>query len=114
MDHLAPTAVIAMLGVRIYPHTLLQEIAVQEGLLQQGDDLLEPRFYISPHLKAERLIEFVTEAAMGRRGWIVPGLEINISPPLMEGIRKFGIRGPLWALAGRMKRPRRHPLQAGR
>jgi radical SAM superfamily enzyme YgiQ (UPF0313 family) len=111
MDSLYPTAVIVMLGIRIYPHTGLQEIAVQEGLIAQTDDLLEPRFYISPLIGAERLIEVITEAAMKRRGWIVPGLEINISLPLMEGMRKFGLRGPLWELAGRMRRPRMRPLR---
>jgi radical SAM superfamily enzyme YgiQ (UPF0313 family) len=111
MDSLSPTAVIVMLGIRIYPHTGLQEIAVQEGLIAQADDLLEPGFYISPLIGSERLIEKITEAAMQRQGWIVPGLEINISVPLMEGMRKFGLRGPLWELAGRMKRPRRRPLR---
>ncbi len=113
MDRLASTAVIAMLGIRIYPHTALHEIAAREGVIQRGDDLLEPKFYISPIIGSERLIELVTEGAMQRRGWIVPGLEINISPQLMEGIRKFGIRGPLWELVGRMKRPRMHPLRQG-
>jgi radical SAM superfamily enzyme YgiQ (UPF0313 family) len=111
MDSLFPTAVIVMLGIRIYPHTGLQEIAVKEGLISRADDLLEPRFYISPLIGSERLIEKITEAAMKRQGWIVPGLEINISVPLMEGMRKFGLRGPLWELAGRMKRPRMHPLR---
>jgi len=111
MDRLDPTAVIIMVGIRIYPHTPLQKMAVQEGVIKEEDDLLEPRFYISPLINHERLIELVTEGAMGRRGWIVPGLEINISPPLMEGIRKFGYRGPLWELAGRMKRPRVRPLR---
>jgi radical SAM superfamily enzyme YgiQ (UPF0313 family) len=111
MDRLSPTAVIVMLGIRIYSQTALQEIAVQEGLIAQADDLLEPRFYISPLIGSERLIEVITEAAMQRQGWIVPGLEINISVPLMEGMRKFGLRGPLWELAGRMKRPRMRPLK---
>jgi radical SAM superfamily enzyme YgiQ (UPF0313 family) len=111
MDRLNPTAVIIMIGIRIYPHTPLQEMAVQEGVINADDALLEPRFYISPLIGPERLIEVVTEGAMGRRGWIVPGLEINISPLLMEGIRKFGLRGPLWELAGRMKRPRMRPLR---
>jgi radical SAM superfamily enzyme YgiQ (UPF0313 family) len=111
MDRLDPTAVIIMLGIRIYPQTPLQEMALQEGVIKEDDDLLEPRFYISPLINHERLIELVTEGAMERRGWIVPGLEINISPPLMEGIRKFGYRGPLWELAGRMKRPRVRPLR---
>ena len=111
MDRLDPTAAIIMVGIRIYPSTPLREMAVQEGVIKEDDDLIEPKFYISPLINNDRLIELVTEGAMGRRGWIVPGLEINISPPLMEGIRKFGYRGPLWELAGRMKRPRVKPLR---
>jgi radical SAM superfamily enzyme YgiQ (UPF0313 family) len=111
MDRLSPTAVIVMLGIRIYPDTALQEIAVQEGLIARNDNLLEPRFYISPLIGAARLIAVITEAAMARQGWIVPGLEINISVPLMEEMRKFGLRGPLWELAGRMRRPRMRPLR---
>jgi radical SAM superfamily enzyme YgiQ (UPF0313 family) len=111
MDRLSPTAVIVMVGIRIYSDTALQKVAVQEGLIARNDDLLEPRFYISPLIGSERLIEVVTEVAMARQGWIVPGLEINISLPLMEGMRKFGLRGPLWELAGRMKRPRMRPLR---
>jgi radical SAM superfamily enzyme YgiQ (UPF0313 family) len=111
MDRLDPTAVIIMLGIRIYPQTPLQKMAIKEGVIKEGDDLLEPRFYIAPLIGPERLIELITEAALERRGWIVPALEINISLPLMEGIRKFGYRGPLWELAGRMKRPRMRPLR---
>jgi len=111
MDRLSPTAVIVMVGIRIYPHTQLQEIAIEEDVVAPHDDLLEPRFYISPLIGADRLIKVITEAAMQRQGWIVPGLEINISVPLMEGMRKFGLRGPLWELAGRMRRPRMRPLR---
>jgi len=111
VDRLAPTAIIAMIGIRIYPATPLKEIAVQEGVIERWDDLVEPKFYISPLIGSERLIEVITEGAMQRNGWIVPGLEINISPTLMEGIRKFGFRGPLWDLVRRMKRPRIRPLR---
>jgi hypothetical protein len=110
MDRLAPTAVIIMQGIRIYPKTALQEMAIQEGLLARADDLVTPRFFISPLIGPERLTELTTETAMGRRGWIVPGLGINFSRRLMEGIRKFGVRGPLWELVGRMRRPRIRPL----
>lgn len=39
------------IGIRIYPHTQLAEIAVADGLVSEEDDLLLPRFYISPHLR---------------------------------------------------------------
>jgi len=109
MDELDPTAIIAMLGVRIYPGTEMEGIALSHGVIGKGTNLLQPHFYISPELKG-RLEEMIQTRALARRQWIVPGLEINITQPLMEGIRRFGIRGPLWELVGRMKRPRIRPL----
>jgi radical SAM superfamily enzyme YgiQ (UPF0313 family) len=109
MDRLDPTAVIAMLGIRIYPGTEMERIALSQGVIQKDSNLIYPHFYISPALGG-RLEGIVKEKALERKRWIVPGLEINISQTLMEGIRHFGIRGPLWELVGKMKRPRIRPL----
>ena len=109
MDQLDPTAVIAMLGIRIYPGTEMERLSLSQGVIRQNSNLMYPHFYISPTLGG-RLSEIVQEKALARRGWIVPGLEINITKNLLEQIRKFRIRGPLWELAGRMKRPRVRPL----
>ena len=38
------------IGIRIYPGTAIQEIAIKEGILQKDDDLLFPRFYVSKQL----------------------------------------------------------------
>jgi radical SAM superfamily enzyme YgiQ (UPF0313 family) len=110
MDQLDPTAVIAMLGIRIYPGTEMERIALSQRVIHQDSDLIYPHFYISPAVGG-RLEEVIREKALERNRWIVPGLEINISQNLMEQIRKFQIRGPLWELVGRMKRPRVKPLK---
>jgi radical SAM superfamily enzyme YgiQ (UPF0313 family) len=110
MDELDPTAIIAMLGIRIYPGTEMERAALAEGVIDQHSNLIFPHFYIAPALKG-RLEEIIREKALRRNRWIVPGLEINITQNLMEGIRKFGLRGPLWELVGRMKRPRVRPLR---
>ena len=109
MDELDPTAIIAMLGIRIYPGTEMERTALAEGVIDQHSNLIFPHFYIAPALKG-RLEEIIREKALRRNRWIVPGLEINITQNLMEGIRKFGLRGPLWELVGRMKKPRVRPL----
>jgi radical SAM superfamily enzyme YgiQ (UPF0313 family) len=109
MDQLDPTAVIAMLGIRIYPGTELEKISVSQGFIRPDANLIYPYFYVSPKL-GERMSEIVQEKALARKRWIVPGLEINITKNLMEQIRRFRIRGPLWELVGRMKRPRIRPL----
>jgi radical SAM superfamily enzyme YgiQ (UPF0313 family) len=109
MDQLDPTAVIAMLGIRIYPGTEMERIALSQGVIRQDSNLIYPHFYISQAL-GERLNKIIQEKALARKRWIVPGLEINITRNLMEQIRRFRIRGPLWELVGRMKRPRISPL----
>jgi radical SAM superfamily enzyme YgiQ (UPF0313 family) len=110
MDRLDPTAVIAMLGIRIYPGTEMERVALSQGVIRRDSNLIFPHFYVSPELKG-RLEEIAREKALKRKQWIVPGLEINISQNLMEGIRRFQIRGPLWELVGRMKKPRVRPLK---
>ena len=109
MDQLDPTAVIAMLGIRIYPGTEMERLSLSQRVIDQDSNLIYPHFYISPALEG-RLSEFIQEKALARKRWIVPGLEINISQNLLEQIRRFRIRGPLWELVGRMNRPRVKPL----
>jgi radical SAM superfamily enzyme YgiQ (UPF0313 family) len=38
------------LGIRIYPGTILEKIAREEGVIAEGDDLLLPRFYLAKGL----------------------------------------------------------------
>jgi radical SAM superfamily enzyme YgiQ (UPF0313 family) len=109
MDQIDPTAVIAMLGIRIYPGTEMEQLSLSQGMIHRDSNLIYPHFYISPALQG-KLTDIIQEKAVARKRWIVPGLEINISQKLMEQIRKFRIRGPLWELVGRMKRPRIKPL----
>ena len=109
MDQLEPTAVIVMVGIRIYPGTELERISLSEGVIGPDTNLVNPHFYISPRL-GDEILSWVSQRALERKGWIVPGLEINISQNLMDQIRRFRIRGPLWNLVTRMKRPRVRPL----
>jgi len=109
MDELDPTAVIAMLGIRIYPGTEIEQLSLSQGVIHQDSNLIYPHFYISPALR-RKLTDIIQEKALARKRWIVPGLEINISQNLIEQMRRFRIRGPLWEFVGRMKRPRVKPL----
>jgi hypothetical protein len=99
-----------MLGIRIYPGTELEQFSLSQGIVQKDTNLIYPHFYISPALEG-KLEDVIREKALKRKQWIVPGLEINITQNLMEQIRKFKVRGPLWELVGRMKKPRISPLR---
>lgn len=109
MDELQPTAVIAMTGIRIYPNTELHSTAISEGVIDVSTQLLEPVFYISPAIR-DTLGDLITSEAMKRRNWVVPGLEVNISSAMLEAMRMFRVRGPLWKMIKSLGRSHRHPL----
>lgn len=109
MDELEPTAVITMTGIRIYPGTPLYQTALAEGVITAATNMLEPVFYISRHVR-EELTELVTIEALKRSNWVVPGLEINISDAMLDALRMFPVKGPLWKLMKRMGRSRIKPI----
>ncbi len=53
-------------GIRIYPHTPLAQLAREEGIIDAEDDLLYPRFYVRPGLET-----FIREA-IARRHLPIP------------------------------------------
>ena len=68
---------IVFIGMRIYPHTPLQLIAEQEGVIQKGQNLLKPKFYISPKIKEVDLFQIVRKYGAANPRWMMPGLGFN-------------------------------------
>jgi radical SAM superfamily enzyme YgiQ (UPF0313 family) len=97
-DRVRPTAVIALIGVRIYPNTPLRQKAVEDGIIRERNTLLEPAFYLTQAMNAGSLVKSVTAHATDRLNWIVPALDIRCNPDMMALLRKSGRRGPLWDL----------------
>jgi radical SAM superfamily enzyme YgiQ (UPF0313 family) len=95
MAELSPTAVIAMIGLRIFPQTRLAQIAAEEGLIAPSHNFLPPVFYLAPEV-SRKILEWAEAAASIHRNWIFPGLGINVSEPLQAKLRRIGVRGPLW------------------
>ena len=95
MEEISPTAVIAMVGLRIFPGTGLARQAEAEGLLPPATDFLDPVFYISPAVR-DRVVEIARRRSSLHPNWILPGLSINVSLRLQSKLRKFGVKGPLW------------------
>ena len=50
-DSLGLEAMKITIGIRIYPHTSLQQTAIKEGLVTADDNLLIPKFFIAKGLK---------------------------------------------------------------
>jgi radical SAM superfamily enzyme YgiQ (UPF0313 family) len=70
VDSLRLDAVKLTVGVRIYPHTALAARASREGVIGPDDDLLFPKFYLTPDL-ADWLSETIAKWAGGRPHWMV-------------------------------------------
>ena len=97
-DELKPRAVLAFLGIRVYPNTILHRHAISNGVIAEEDDLLYPRFYISRGVGADTLKASVGSHAEARPNWVVPGLGIRSDPALLAALQRIGRRGPLWNL----------------
>lgn len=95
-DRIRPTAVIALPGVRIYPHTELHRTAIRDGVVTADRNLLEPVFYLSPEIPAEDLLLMVEKHARSQPNWIVPALNIRCDAAMMSALRSMGKTGPLW------------------
>lgn len=78
------------IGMRIYPHTKLYEIAIAEGRIKGVNDLLEPVYYISNDVNIDTLKD--RALATGKK-WIFPDYD---DQGLMEKFRSRKKRGPLW------------------
>jgi radical SAM superfamily enzyme YgiQ (UPF0313 family) len=99
-DEVAPTAVVAMVGLRIYPDTALARLARDEGLIGERQPLLEPRFYAAGRIAGDPemmwLPRQVQEAAAPRRSWFLPGARDWSGAWGPRLLRRFGKSGPLW------------------
>jgi len=71
------------LGLRVYPHTPLYQIALDEGVIRGDDDLVSPVFYISKHLSRDQLVSLVTGASRTRPNCI-PVTESTPPPEMMR------------------------------
>jgi radical SAM superfamily enzyme YgiQ (UPF0313 family) len=97
MEDLRPSAVVAMTGIRILPGTQMVEHALRDGQMEADDDLLYPRFYVSPGF-ADDIIERIDAYARSRPNWIVPGQGIKTNVQVLQRLRARRIKGPLWRL----------------
>lgn len=78
------------IGMRIYPGTRLHEIALQEGVVQQNDPLLEPVYYVSENID---LTSLKKKAQQSGKRWIFPDEDLS---DIMMRMRKKNKKGPLW------------------
>ncbi|MHB8879737.1 MAG: B12-binding domain-containing radical SAM protein, partial [Myxococcaceae bacterium] len=92
-----PTAVIAVMGVRLYRNTAVAELAVKEGLVTPEQIGITPLFYVSEEVR-EGLPEYLGKLSDEHKNWVVPGLMKKLNERFFERVRAKGVKGPLWEM----------------
>lgn len=77
-------------GMRIYPGTKLQQYAIQEGVIEKNDPLLEPKYYISKDVDYDTLKDRARNT--GKR-WVFPDED---NSKIINKLRARNKKGPLW------------------
>ena len=95
MNEVSPTAVIAMVGIRLFPGTKLADFASPGDVIIEDDSMLKPTFYLAEAVRPF-VLDMLYEHAEENKNWILPGSNVNIDRRLQEKLRHFGLKGPLW------------------
>lgn len=83
------------IGIRIYPHTALHDIALAEGKISSATNLLEPVFYEPDQISRAEIERLVKERADGRISWVVGSGDAKTAAA-MGRMHARGHAGPLW------------------
>jgi radical SAM superfamily enzyme YgiQ (UPF0313 family) len=82
-------------GIRIFPNTKLFGMALNEGQINRGDNLVSPVFYFSPGISRDEIINTVNEYAAKRNNWIVGSVNSK-TLNIIYRMYALGRSGPLW------------------
>jgi len=95
IDNLKSTVLFFFCGMRIYPYTALYDIAVKEGQISKGMSILNPVFYRSPSIDAEKIVRRIQEYAAQRLNWVI-GAGGKETSRIIARLYSRGHCGPLW------------------
>jgi radical SAM superfamily enzyme YgiQ (UPF0313 family) len=84
------TVFFPFIGLRIYPHTKLYDIAVKEKRIDINNDLLLPAYYVSENVDITLLKD---KARQTGKKWIFPDDDLS---KIMNKMRARNKKGPLW------------------
>ncbi len=95
IEQLHKAAFFFFIGIRIYPHTAMYDIALEEGQITADTDLLQPVFYTPDHIDLSAIEQRVRTQAGDRANWIT-GSGGNAAAAIVERMFAKGYTGPLW------------------
>jgi len=93
LDRLKQTVVMVSLGVRIIPGTKIHKLALDQGIVNQKEDLLNPVYYFSPYIQASATDQILRKAFNGRIDRVYP-MGQNLDK--VAAFHAMGYRGPIW------------------
>jgi lipid biosynthesis B12-binding/radical SAM protein len=99
------TAIFVFMGIRILPGTGLEKVALRDGVIQAGQSLLEPAYYLSPKVDREWLEATLTEAFSKTRHIVFPPDALETK---LHFLFKLGYTGSLWDLLVKPKPAKVH------
>jgi radical SAM superfamily enzyme YgiQ (UPF0313 family) len=102
-QQLKEAAILAVVGMRIYPGTRLWQRAVSEGCIGPETDLLQPIYYLAPGLSGEEVFDQLQQFTRVSPSWIV-GDPTEAYARAVQRLRKRGVVGPLWSYFAAMQR----------
>jgi radical SAM superfamily enzyme YgiQ (UPF0313 family) len=97
MEALEKAAFFLFCGVRIFPHTPLYRLALEEGQIGPDQDLLPPVFYRPKGIGKEGISARVERQARGRVNWVY-GDGGDQTQKVVTRMHARGHCGPLWEL----------------
>ena len=95
IERLNKTVLFFFIGIRIYPHTALYDLALEEGKIRPETDLLQPLFYQAEAIDRETIAALVTARAVKRGNWLI-GSGGARSAAMVKKMYGRGHTGPLW------------------
>ena len=95
IDKLNRTVVFFFCGMRIYPHTALYRLAIEENMISPDQNLLEPVFYRSQAIDEKTIMQHVQEHAGERANWLFGGGG-DETEKVLDHLHSRGFVGPLW------------------
>ena len=86
------TVFFPFIGMRIYPHTPLYKICLDEGVISPDDDLMQSKYYLAKGVALSNEKLKASALATGRR-WVFPDEDHSA---VLKRMKSRGRRGPLW------------------
>ena len=100
IERLEQSVFFFFIGIRIYPGTSLYDMAVAEGKIEAGADLLHPVFYEPDSIDLTTIATLVGHRASGRPNWVTGSGDSQVADTIRIMHRR-NFTGPLWEFLAR-------------